>query len=98
MHLRPDSALDTRIAEALMLAFFPCDLGDGIEVIHDVEEVEIEMDCDLDDDGYSAPYETIELVCEAAASMPAFEHLSLGMLDLDDFERSTVWDTLPFER
>lgn len=27
-----------------------CDLGDGIEVIHDVEAIEVEMDCDLGDD------------------------------------------------
>lgn len=61
MQLWPQPALDSRIAEALMFALAPCDLGDGIEVIHDVEAIEIEMDCDLDDDAYSAPYETIEL-------------------------------------
>lgn len=51
-----------RPAEALIGALLPCDLGDGIEVVHDVEELEIEMDCDLDDDAHhSTPYETIEV-------------------------------------
>lgn len=27
----------------------PCDLGDGIEVVHDVEALEVEMECDLAD-------------------------------------------------
>lgn len=54
-----------RLAEAWMSAMFPCDLGDGIEVVHDVEVIEIEMDCDLgDDDGFSAPYERIEIRLE----------------------------------
>lgn len=26
-----------------------CDLGDGVEVIHDVESIEVEMECDVDD-------------------------------------------------
>src|SRR5512135_1842799 len=57
MHVRTESALETRLAEALMSALYPCDLGDGIEVLHDVEEqIEIEMDCDLGDDAWdSAP-------------------------------------------
>jgi len=49
------SLLDARLAEIAMSALCPCDLGDGIEVVHDVESVEIEMDCDVDDD---APLET----------------------------------------
>jgi len=28
----------------------PCDLGEGLEVLHDVEAVEVEMDCDLGED------------------------------------------------
>ncbi|HEY5927060.1 MAG TPA: hypothetical protein VIV11_35475 [Kofleriaceae bacterium] len=43
--------LETRLAELLLSNLAPCDLGDGIEVVHDVEDdVEIEMDCDLEDD------------------------------------------------
>lgn len=53
---------ESRLSEALMSVLLPCDLGDGIEVVHDVETVEIEMDCDLDDeDRYSAPYEKLEV-------------------------------------
>jgi hypothetical protein len=43
------SPLETRLAELLMAQLSPCDLGDGIEVVHDVEAVEIEMECDVDD-------------------------------------------------
>jgi hypothetical protein len=42
--------LENRLLEVLMGALSPCDLGDGIEVVHDVEAVEIEMDCVVDDD------------------------------------------------
>jgi hypothetical protein len=44
------SRLESRLAELMMGDLAPCDLGDGIEVIHDVEAVEIEMDCALEDD------------------------------------------------
>jgi hypothetical protein len=43
------AALEYRLAEMMMSVLAPCDLGDGIEVIHDVEVVEIEMECSLDD-------------------------------------------------
>jgi hypothetical protein len=42
--------LETILAEILIRDQFPCDLGDGIEVLHDVEDVEIEMECDVGDD------------------------------------------------
>jgi hypothetical protein len=42
--------LETMIAELMMRELDPCDLGNGIEVIHEVEAVEIEMDCDLEED------------------------------------------------
>jgi len=42
--------LETVIAELMMRELDPCDLGTGIEVIHEVEAIEIEMDCDLDED------------------------------------------------
>ena len=48
MEMRPD--LEARLAEVLMSALAPCDLGDGIEVVHDVEAIEVEMECALDDE------------------------------------------------
>lgn len=42
--------LKTRLAELLMDQLAPCDLGHGIEVIHDVDSLEVEMECDLSDD------------------------------------------------
>ena len=41
--------LATRLAELVMTQLDPCDLGDGIEVVHDVEALEIEMECDLNE-------------------------------------------------
>jgi hypothetical protein len=103
MARRTESALEARLAEAWMSALFPCDLGDGIEVIHDVEQIEIEMDCDLDDDAwYSTPYEKIELQLEPAVVTAFADVISrervaaLGVLSVYAFERSAVWDTLPF--
>lgn len=75
--------LEARLTEVLMGALAPCDLGDGIEVVHDVEAVEIEMDCELDADEpaddletsmfvrHSAPYERIELQLDANAFIRA---------------------------
>lgn len=34
----------------MMRDLAPCDLGGDIEVVHDVEAVEIEMECDLEED------------------------------------------------
>jgi hypothetical protein len=42
--------LAAKIDEVMMSALMPCDLGDGIEVVHDVESVEVELECALDDD------------------------------------------------
>jgi hypothetical protein len=84
-------ALEARLAEVLMWALFPCDLGDGIEVVHEVEQIEIEMDCDVEDDpAYSAPYERIELVF--ASNWVA----TLAMPDGSAFEPLPSTDTLPF--
>jgi hypothetical protein len=44
------TVLEARLAEVLMAALAPCDLGGDIEVVHDVESVEIEMDCALDEE------------------------------------------------
>ena len=41
--------LETRLSELVMSALDPCDLGDGIEVLHDVEAVDVEMECSIDD-------------------------------------------------
>jgi hypothetical protein len=83
--IAPAFALETRLAEIAMNALAPCDLGDGIEVVHDVETVEIEMDCDLEIElapdevlthqfvRFSAPYERIEL-----------------QFDTDAFRRATI--------
>ncbi len=51
LRARPTSTigLQTRIAELELSVLFPCDLGDGIEVVHDVEAIEVELDCSLDD-------------------------------------------------
>ncbi|HSD89254.1 MAG TPA: hypothetical protein VLB44_17115 [Kofleriaceae bacterium] len=49
------SLLDARLTEVLMSALCPCDLGDGIEVVHDVEAVEIEMECDVGEDAPPEP-------------------------------------------
>jgi hypothetical protein len=48
--MTPAALLETRLTEVLMSALAPCDLGDGIEVVHDVESVEVEMECAVDDD------------------------------------------------
>lgn len=101
MHFRSESALETRLAETVMSALFPCDLGDGIEVVHDVELLDIEMDCDLGDDSWeSAPYEKIELRLDFAAvpfeDLSARERVTLHSLGLASLERSHVTDTLPF--
>ena len=91
--------LETRLAEVLMGALFPCDLGDGIEVVHDVEMIELEMECDLGEDAWdSTPYEKIELIFEAvAAPFEDFSARERVALDLEAYERSSVTDTLPFE-
>jgi hypothetical protein len=47
---RSSPILETRLLELLMAELAPCDLGKGIEVVHDVEAVEIEMDCDIEVD------------------------------------------------
>ena len=52
LRARPTSpnGLQTRIAELELSVLFPCDLGEGIEVVHDVEEaIEVELDCSVDD-------------------------------------------------
>jgi hypothetical protein len=70
--------LEVRLAELVMHQLAPCDLGDGIEVVHDVERLEIEMECDLGDDApvddaclreASDPDKTLELDREAIEAL-----------------------------
>jgi len=96
---RAESVLETRLVEMTMRDLFPCDLGDGIEVVHDVEMIEIEMDCDVDDDAdHSAPYECIEIQHEAHPVAVAVQEVATAALgpSASAFVRSAVWDTLPF--
>jgi hypothetical protein len=76
------TALESRIAEVMMSALMPCDLGDGVEVVHEVETLEIELDCRMDDEAdelastasferLSAPYERIEIQLDANAFIRA---------------------------
>jgi hypothetical protein len=66
----PGAALEDRIAELAMAALAPCDLGDGIEVVHDVEKLEIEMDCDIADaPSVEALASTMQLHDEVASTM-----------------------------
>ena len=52
--------LESRLAELLMSALSPCDLGDGIEVVHDVETIEVELECTVDDDTQAPAEDTRE--------------------------------------
>jgi len=96
MQPRTRSALEIRLAELPMRDFFPCDLGDDIEVIHDVELVEIEMDCDDLDLDFSAPYESIEIEHPPAVIAAAVEERAVLDVGPNAFVRSPIWDTMPF--
>ena len=65
--------LETRLTEVLMGALAPCDLGDGIEVVHDVEDaVEVEMECAVDDeDDEPAPSDTVKMACAHDENAPS---------------------------
>jgi len=70
----------------------PCDLGDGIEVVHDVEAVEVEMDCALDDDEPAPPVPDDE-VDEPGATTRFTRELN-EELGTQQFERFSA----PYER
>src|SRR6266699_3659882 len=95
--MQTSAALESRLSEVLMRDLVPCDLGGGVGVVHDVEMVEVEMECDLDD---SAPYEWIELRHELEpmpleeVTLP--ERAPMVALNLNAFVRSPMVDTLPF--
>jgi len=73
------SRLESRLAELLLAQLDPCDLGDGIEVVHDVESLEVELECDLGDDepaavealGHGEADQTLELSREAIEALEA---------------------------
>ena len=68
-----------------MAALAPCDLGDGIEVVHDVEALEIEMDCDVE--------VAVVQVDEAAAT------LQLARIELEEVgTHQFVRFSAPYER
>jgi hypothetical protein len=94
------SLLQTRLAELLMAQLAPCDLGDGIEVVHDVEAVEIEMDCDVDDDDPEDVANTIRFARDALGSdelgthqcvrySAPYERIEL-VVDANAFRRATI--------
>ena len=65
-------SLESRLAELMMAQLDPCDLGDGIEVVHDVESIEIELECDVSDDAQDDdPDRTLELSREAIEALEA---------------------------
>jgi len=94
MQVQP--ALESRLAEVLMGALFPCDLGDGIEVIHEVEVIEIEMDCDLGDQAWeSAPYERIEIRFESATAEDVSDTIPFSLFEVID---TVIQETVPYPR
>lgn len=102
MHLQTEFALQDRLIEAVMRAAFPCDLGDGIEVVHDVEALEIEMECDLEEAGaYSEAYERIEIAPEPNLWLASAEDLATArftrVLD-SSLVRDTLAETVPYPR
>jgi hypothetical protein len=88
--------LEARLAAVSLGNLDPCDLGDGIDVIHDVEMIEVEMECDLE----SAPYERIEVHSGVAplddTKPSAYVAAYVASLDLGAYVRSPIMDTLPF--
>jgi hypothetical protein len=94
------AALENRLAELLMSVLAPCDLGDGIEVVHDVEVVEIEMECALDD-----PPEAAGAEPDAADTLPehpVFDELMLlattQFIREDIGTQQFVRESAPYER
>jgi hypothetical protein len=87
--------LETRLAEFLMSQLDPCDLGDGIEVVHEVESLEVEMDCDLGDEqpalvGHCDADQTLDLTREAVEALEAIAE-EAGTLEFARF-------SAPYER
>ena len=82
------ATLESRLAELQMRALDPCDLGEAIEVVHDVEAVEIEMECSLDDD------DADEADDEDAGSTIKFTRELIDELGTHQFVRHSA----PYER
>ena len=83
--------LETRLAELMMRDLVPCDLGDGIEVVHDVEAVEVEMECDLEDAGEPAAVDN-------AARWFDEEFAGTLKFTREPGTRQFVRDSAPYER
>jgi len=87
-----------------MSALAPCDLGDGIEVLHDVEDVEIEMDCALDDDEGRDDEVSERDAADTLPEHPAFDEPTLGATTQfvrvaeDVGTRQFVRESAPYER
>ena len=91
------SNLQTRLAELMMAQLDPCDLGDGIEVVHDVEDhIEISMECDLDgDDDPARADQTLELTRDA---IEALEAIAAEAIADEVGTREFVRFSAPYER
>lgn len=90
----PTSAiLEARLAEAVLRDLFPCDLGDTIEVVHDVEVLEIELECEVEP---SEAYDKLELdppqVSEDLATARFARVLEPALV------RETLAETVPYPR
>jgi hypothetical protein len=100
MATRSTSSLETTLMDVLMAELAPCDLGKGIEVIHDVEAVEIEMDCEIeiDDDGpddiastmrFARPPEELGNTHQYARYSAPYERIELA-IDPQAYVRATI--------
>ena len=91
--------LETRLAELMMAQLDPCDLGDGIEVVHDVEAIEIEMECDLGDDGIAEVHAHGEADQTMELSRDAIEELAaLAAAPDEGGTREFIRFSAPYER
>lgn len=87
------ASLQNRLAELELGALCPCDLGDGIEVVHEVEAVEVEMECALDD--VPRPLDVGAAIAEALAA-----EIERELFDEDhtcELEQVEAF-TMPFDR
>lgn len=84
--------LETRLAELVLDQLAPCDLGDGIEVVHDVEAIDVEMECDVSDDtGGPPPLDACDDVGthELVRVTAPYERIEI-QLDANAFLRATI--------
>lgn len=91
------AALENRLAELLLSALNPCDLGLEVEVVHDVEDVEIEMDCSVDDDDDDEPDAGDTLVDHPAFDEPLLATTQFVRVE-DLGTHQFVRESAPYER